>query len=240
MWGGPSSVLSHRAAARIRGFDGISQAVPELTVGLQRSRAPAGVVLHRRIEVPATMTTGLLRHTTLARTTLDLAEVLDDDTLELCLEFALRNGVPEADLRPKLDRVFARRPPGCSATESELETRYVQLVRSIDVPEPVRQYPVFNDAGTYLGRLDVCWPEVGLWVECDGRAVHDRPDALLRDRRRQNELATFLQFQPLRFTWEDVVVHPVIARRATEDAYHARAVRRSSRGYINFNHFGAT
>jgi very-short-patch-repair endonuclease len=82
---------------------------------------------------------------------------------------------------------------------------------------------VFDDAGRCVGRLDVCWPDAGLWVELDGRGVHDRPQALLYDRHRQNDLASRLQWLPLRFTWDDVTRRPRHTTRLTEAAYRRRA-----------------
>jgi len=77
--------------------------------------------------------------------------------------------------------------------------------------------------GRPIGRLDICWPDVGLWVELDGHAWHDTARALLYDRRRQNELAAALQWLPLRFTWDDVTERPDATARLTEIAYRRRA-----------------
>lgn len=103
-------------------------------------------------------------------------------------------------------------------TGSELETRFVQLVRTTAVPTPERQVPVTR-RGRVIARLDLAWPEVGLFVELDGVASHDRVEALLYDRHRQNEIVTSLGWRPLRFTWSDVVHRPRTTAREVERAH---------------------
>jgi hypothetical protein len=229
-WGGPDSTLSHRSAAAIHGLDGVDESLPELWT--RQHHPPTGLVAHRGVVPPTDVVRrGPLRVTTLRRTVFDLSADSDDDTLELVVESALRRDRalrldPPAALRgrERLRRVLARRPPGAPPTESELETRYLQVIRTTDVPSPVRQHRVLDHRGRCLGRLDLCWPDVGLWVELDGRASHGRPAALLSDRHRQNELASLLQWLPLRFTWDDVVERPRATARFTENAYERRAV----------------
>jgi very-short-patch-repair endonuclease len=162
------------------------------------------------------------------RTVEDLAAVLNDDELEIVAESALRqqptlafDGAASVQGRTALDRVLARRPAGAPPTESELETRYLQLLRHSDVPPPKRQYQVCDAAGRCLWRLDVCWPEARLWVELDGRGTHTQPAALLSDRHRQNELAVRLHWTPLRFTWDDVTVRAPATVSLTEWAYRS-------------------
>jgi very-short-patch-repair endonuclease len=229
LWAGPRAVLSHHTAARILRLDGALPGRRELWA--PRGHAPEGITLHRGVVPPEDVArTGMLLHTTLDRTVRDLAHILDDETLELVVESVLRRRPGwRADLdggsrqgAARLQRVLARRPPGAPATESELETRYLQAVRTVGLPAPTRQHRVVDDRGICLGRLDLCWPDAGLWVELDGRAYHEQPKALLHDRRRQNELAIRLQWQPLRFTWEDVVHHPNATARTTWLAYQRR------------------
>ena len=230
LWGGDQAVLSHRAAGFVLRLDGISGIRQEMWAPTGHS--PRGIIVHRGIVGPdEVVTTGLLRHTTLLRTVRDLAAVLNDDTLELVIESALRRDpTSEGDLvmsgrngTARLRRVLGRRPFGAPPTDSELETRYLQVIRMADVPPPVRQHRVINERGICIGRLDLCWPEVGLWVELDGRASHDRPKALLYDRHRQNEVAVRLQWLPIRFTWDDVTGRPRATARFTEDSYRRRA-----------------
>jgi very-short-patch-repair endonuclease len=92
---------------------------------------------------------------------------------------------------------------------------------SAGLPPGSLQFEVFGSDSRVLARLDLAWPSVKLAIEADGKAVHDAPTALYRDRRRSNDLQ-LLGWTVLRFTWADVTRHPewVIAqvRKALEHA----------------------
>ena len=227
MWAGPDAVLSHAASARILDLDGIRSAPPELWSPTKRPRP--GVIVHRgRLPAVDIVRSGPLRHTSHLRTARDLATVLDDDDLlELVVESVIRVHPGYEELLagypvPALARVLGRRRRGEPATESELETRYIQLMRASALPPPIRQYRVLDDREHCLARLDLAWPEASMWVELDGRRWHDTPEALLRDRRRQNTVGTRLGWTPLRFTWDDVIRRPRDTRLATEQMYRSR------------------
>jgi very-short-patch-repair endonuclease len=241
LWAGDAAVLSHRAAGSVLGLDGIPSPAPELWA--LRARVPRGVIVHRGVVEPgAIATTGLLRHTTIVRTVVDLAAVLDDETLEIVIESALRR---DRALEPvlrlaagggrrgalRLGRVLDRRPAGAPPTESELETRFLQVIRLVDLPPPRRQYRVVVD-GRHTARLDFCWPEAGLWVETDGRATHDNATAFYADRRRQNDLIARLDWRILRFGWSDVVDRPSSTARQTLELYRAGLRRHSPDGAL--------
>lgn len=49
--------------------------------------------------------------------------------------------VPDAPGPPALRLVLDRRPTDAPPTESELETRFLQVLRAAGIPEPVRQHP---------------------------------------------------------------------------------------------------
>jgi hypothetical protein len=228
VWAGDDGVLGHRAAARLHDLDGPFGTTPE--VWTRRWPPPEGLVVHSgRVSGAEVVGRGLLRLTTIRRTVFDLAAVLDADELELVVESALRKDrtldlTPPPGLRGArtLRTVLARRPPGCSPTDSELETRYLQLIRNTtDLPDPVRQHPVINDRGIRIAQIDVAWPALGLWVELDSRRFHGAGAALFVDRHRQNEVLDTVGGTLRRFMWSDVVDHPSIARQQTERAYAA-------------------
>jgi very-short-patch-repair endonuclease len=237
LWGGPAAVVSHRAAAVILGLDGIRDASPEIwspTAG-----ATTGIIVHTGTMARSDIaTTGPVRHTNPVRTTLDLARVVDGQVLEMVVESVLRRNrrwerqllrLAESGQRGcrAVQRVLALRGAGVPPTESELETRYIQLIRSTSVPPPIRQFRVVNELGRVLGRLDLCWPEAKLWVELDGSVWHDQPDALFRDRERQNDVVAELAWLPLRFTWRDVLGRPAETAAKTEATYWRRLAPRT-------------
>jgi very-short-patch-repair endonuclease len=117
--------------------------------------------------------------------------VVEDDVLERALESALR-------------RVLDRRPPAAAATDSELETRFLQLVRDAGLPQPQRQYEVRDGTG-FIARIDFAYRDRRLAIELDGFGPH--ADRVERDRTRQNPLV-LLGWTILRLTWADVVEGP--------------------------------
>ena len=65
------------------------------------------------------------------------------------------------------------------------------------------QYVVVDAQGRFVARVDLALPDSRLALEHDGRAVHDRADAFVSDRRRQNALVA-AGWTVLRFTAEDL------------------------------------
>ncbi|WP_155856118.1 hypothetical protein [Cellulomonas sp. URHD0024] len=112
----------------------------------------------------------------------------------------LRGGRDCADVPTWMSLVDGR-------SESPLET--FARIDCIDagVPPDELQVVIRAPDGTFLGRGDMGWrlPR-GRWLiaEIDGREFHDRPDALLRDRARQNTLLIRGAITMLRFTHEDI------------------------------------
>ena len=154
------------------------------------------------------------------RTLLDLAASVDDDTWEQALESALRKrlvtigafaDVPNQPGAPRVRRVLARRgdvPP----TESLLETYMVQLIRTVPaLPEPTRQHEVTWADGSFVARVDLCWPALGIFVELDGQQHKDQP---VYDASRQTAVVAATGWRVARFTWREVVHTPrTTARR---------------------------
>src|SRR5690348_2239484 len=68
------------------------------------------------------------------------------------------------------------------------------------LPKPLSQVAIYDDAGFFLGRLDLFYPDKRLAVEYDG-ATHR--DSLTSDNRRQNRLIDS-GYRILRFTASDV------------------------------------
>ncbi|WP_456787242.1 type IV toxin-antitoxin system AbiEi family antitoxin domain-containing protein [Cellulomonas sp. P5_C5] len=100
--------------------------------------------------------------------------------------------------------VFGRVDP---RAESPLETfARLQCVDAGIAPDEL-QVVVRSSDGVFLGRGDLGWRrDDGGWLiaEIDGREFHDAPDALHRDRTRQNALVTRGAAQVLRFTSKDI------------------------------------
>jgi hypothetical protein len=155
------------------------------------------------------------------QTLLDLASIVDDVTWEQALESALRKRLTTieevtaaaAALRRsrtqgamRIRRVLALRPPGAVPTESLLETLFVQLARSVPgLRSPDRQVVIINEHGVVIARVDLAWPELGLFIELDGQQHRDQP---VYDAARQTAVIAATGWLCGRFTWTEVVKHP--------------------------------
>ena len=86
----------------------------------------------------------------------------------------------------------------------------VQLVRRAPgVPEPVRQF-VVSDEGRFVARVDLCWPELGLFLELDGEHHRGQP---VYDASRETAIVAATGWLCGRFSWTEVVRAPIPTRR---------------------------
>lgn len=212
---GISVGLSHVTAAALWGIVNDARGPIELTtVGSAPVRRP-GLRVHRRLSLPPERF--VLRKripvTDLVQTLVDLAAALNGpalertineaDRLDLIDPEALRAQLPEhggepgvVRLRSRLDRHIFR------LTDSELERRFMALVRQAGLPPPLTQQWLNGY------RVDFYWPRLGLVVETDGLRYHRTPTAQSRDLRR-DRAHVVAGMSRLRFThWE--VVHEAV------------------------------
>ncbi len=222
--GGEGTLVSHRAAAGLHGLDGVCREVVEVTIPRgHNGQRLSGAIVHRsgpfdRTDIGSIDKIPVTRAT---RTLIDLAGVVDRETLESALESALRNGqtsLPYLERRlgalggkghpgrALLRKVLAQRadePP----TESELETRFVQLCRRARLPAPARQHEVQLE--NRVARCDFAFEQARLLVELDGFATHASAADHRCDLRRQNAVTLARQgWTFLRYSWDDVVRRP--------------------------------
>ena len=168
--------------------------------------------------------------TSLLQTLIDLAELVDDLVWEQALESALRRAPALlndlAALLPMMAKsrrhgvgvirdVLERRPIGAPPTESLLETLMVQIIRTIPgLPPPVRQYRVVNRHGSFIARVDLCWPDLGLFIELDGMHHKGQP---VHDAARQTAVIAAMGWLCGRYTWRQVNDTPnTVARELAE------------------------
>jgi Protein of unknown function (DUF559)/Transcriptional regulator, AbiEi antitoxin len=222
---GPGAALSHRSAAALWGIRATSRAAVEVTVPGQAGRGQAGIQAHRCSldDAERTAIDGI-PCTTLARTLLDLAEVIDRDSLEQACERA--EGLELFDLS-EVERVLTRAVGRQGApllraaipdsvadtafTRSDLERRFLELSERAGLPRPLVNSWVALKGGGY--EVDFLWPEHRLIVELDGWSTHGNRRAFRRDRRRDVDLEVE-GYTVLRLTWEDVVLDgPEVVRR---------------------------
>lgn len=154
--------------------------------------------------------------TTVARTLLDLAEVVPPRSLERALDQAevlrvfdlraLETSIARARHRrgAKLLRAaLTDHSPGTTVTRSELEERFLALCSAASVPQPrVNAWITLPDGGSAI-QADFSWPEHRLIVETDGRGSHATHRAFEADRDRDRRLV-LAGWVVIRFTWRQL------------------------------------
>jgi REase_MTES_1575 len=212
----PGAIACDVTAARLAGLLGTAppHEPVHLMLPLGRERAQRrGMMIHWGTATE-TIDIGGLPATAPARTLADLVLRSDRETAVSLMDTWARLGAASlADAR-----AAAGRRPGAARTaawwrladeraESPLETRLRLLLTDAGLPPEELQWVVHDPDGHPAARLDLAWPSHGLDVEADGVAYHSSPDALYRDRARQNLLAG-QGWTVLRYTWTDVTQRP--------------------------------
>ncbi|HTN23662.1 MAG TPA: DUF559 domain-containing protein [Solirubrobacteraceae bacterium] len=220
---GDGAALSCRSAACHRGLRDDNRSTIDVTSPNRRGRGIDGITVHSGATLlPEDVeTVDGIPCTTLARTLLDLAEVVTTRSLERAIDRAEILRV--LDMRP-IDNVL-RRANGrrgaatlkavlsamqfqSTTTRSELEELFLHICRTIDrPPDGVNVWIPYPDGGG--AEADFVWREQRLIVEVDGRETHGTPQAFESDRRRDQRL-TVLGWSVVRFTWRQVEFEPAI------------------------------
>lgn len=197
---GEGSALSHGTAAFLHGLDGFKRSAPQiidLTATRERDWKDPHVRLHetRDEKIPSEVVRGL-RATTLARTILDLTDVLKGEPLEQALDSARRihPGFPnELDeylestgRRPgivTIKKMIAERAPLDSAPEVTL---FNEALRR-GLPRPVPGLSVFHD-GKFVAKVDLGWKEAQVAALYDSYLHHSARADFDRDARQRAKL----------------------------------------------------
>jgi very-short-patch-repair endonuclease len=193
---GPGALLSHRAAGAAQRLLP-SSPQSEITVPHGRKSKP-GIVIHRSrlIHPDDRSSVRGIPVTSVARTLVDLADVLNEERLaravheaevqrvfDLGAVQAVAARLPGRKGMHKLSRVLAAYRPEPHFLRSEAERRFKQLCERHSLPQP--QFNVYI-AGQ---ELDAWWEDVQIAVEIDGAEVHHTRRAFQEDRARDRRLA---------------------------------------------------
>jgi hypothetical protein len=218
-------IASGRVAGELLGFDCVKARGPDVTIAPTANGHREGV-RRRHLDEDRVIVVDGVRCTNGLQTLIDLAAELSDIEWEWALESALRKklttvGELEEFARTKANgadrvrRVLALRPPGAPATGSLLETLMIQLARTVPgLPPPERQFEVRNRYGEFVAYVDLCWPDLGVFIELDGQQHKDQP---VYDARRQTAVTRATGWLCGRFTWREVVQLPASTARALAD-----------------------
>ena len=186
-------------------------------------RSGAGVDQHCGAVDPADITTidGLpvLRP---ARTVLDVTMVADTEPSLVVANHLLHSGgTTVAELRAryegmahwpwtlKTDIVLRLADP---RFESVGETRTYYLCFRHGLPMPVPQYEVRDASGSVVARVDFAWPELGVFLEFDGRVKYEKhllpgqraSDVVIAEKRREELICRLTGWRCIRISWTDL------------------------------------
>lgn len=221
---GSGAVASHSSAAALFGVPGFpSGRRPEISTPRDRRVRHPDAAVHRSLWLPDSHVAIVegIPTTRVARTLVDLAGAVLPGRLERALDNSLSMGIVTlASLatvtheltrpgRPGIAimrRLLADRGAGYVAPASELEARFLALVRAAGLPEPVRQCDV-GDEHDWLGRSDYGYLAERVLIELDSRRHHLSELDFQRDRERDNRRIA-AGWRPLRFTWHDITARP--------------------------------
>lgn len=214
---GPGAVLSHRSAAALHGLRATDRVRIEVIVPRRSGQRHPGLQIHRSItltEADVTTVDGIAV-TTIARTLADLADVLPARAVERAIEQAvimevldgraLSDQISRHPRGPCLRRLTAE--PIAPPTDSEVEERFLTVLRKADIPEPERQVYLAPDDTGPMVRADFVWRAQRLIVETDGARVHRTRRSFEADRRRDQRL-TAAGWRVIRITWRQLTEHP--------------------------------
>ncbi len=185
----PHLVISHISAAvvlEIPVWDVRLEDVHLTRIGTGGGRAASGRIVHTAALGPdEVITVSGLRLTSMVRTLIDVACTESFASTVVAADAALRrrwvsaSALAEAlaDTRHRRGAAVGRRAltfaDGRSESAGESVTRVV--FHQLRLPPPQLQVRIYSPNGTFLGRVDLGYPELGLLFEFDGLVKYRKP-----------------------------------------------------------------
>jgi very-short-patch-repair endonuclease len=228
-------VLSHLSGAAVWDLS-FWDLVPGAVDGTRRDsragRAEAGVRQHRGVLLPGDAThRHMLPVVSAERLVIELATVTD---LEHCLTFT--NELLHLE-HTTVERLWARYdqsrhwPHSLNAElllrlcthlcESVGESRFLFLCWVMGLPRPICQYKVRDHHGNVVAVVDFAWPELGLFVEFDGKIKYTRllkegqraEDVVVAEKIREDMIRELTGWRCIRIVWADLYQREATALR---------------------------
>lgn len=105
--------------------------------------------------------------------------------------------------------------------ESAGESLTVHVCWAQGLPKPIPQFEIRDRNGRVIYRVDFAWPDLGVYLEFDGRIKYDelvRPgetvaDVVMREKRREQDICALTGWRCLRITWAELFQPERLATR---------------------------
>lgn len=216
---GPGAVLSHRSAGQrwglLRGYRG----PVEVTAPTRRARRRGLRTYEARLDPRDVTLKGGVPITTLARTLVDLAMVLDAEGLDIAVHEAenlrrlrvrkVDDAISRAGARrsglPALRRSLDRRRPNAGGLKHELEKKFHRFLHRHGFP-PSEHGVLFELEGGDMAEVDALFREAWVGVELDA-GPHMTIRGFHRDRRKSRRLEALHRLPVIRVTHQDIDDH---------------------------------
>jgi very-short-patch-repair endonuclease len=221
----PQLVLSHVSAAAVHRLPlfGVQLDTIHLTrLGANGGRSQPGRVVHvADLRPDELLNRNGFQITSVARTLLDHACTASFAAAVVAIDHALHHELvtPEA-LGAALSRTRHRRGAAAARrallfangrSESPGESRLRLDLHRAGLPAPVLQVRVYAPDGTFLGRVDLGYPELGLLIEFDGKIKYTKLrkpgqsiDEVVMAEKDREDLIRGLGYTVIRFDWNDL------------------------------------
>ncbi len=218
--------LSHVSAAVIHGAPlwDLSLLEVHLTrTDRKAGRREVGVVQHRgRLRKRDVVLVEGIKVTSPTRTALDLTTLTDLEHALPAMDHFLRTGQTSKDQLRTSARDMARWSNTLGTDlvinfadgrrESLAESRCAVMLIGTGKPAPVPNYEIRDAYGNVLWRVDFAWPELGVFLEFDGKVKYrkflkegeDVTDAVLREKKREEQICRLTGWRCIRLTWADL------------------------------------
>jgi hypothetical protein len=106
-------------------------------------------------------------------------------------------------------------------SESVGETRIRYLCWATGLPAPEANYPIMDENGREVARVDLAWPALGVFLEFDGKVKYERllregeraSDVVVREKQREDMICRLTGWRCIRIVWADLYTRELTATR---------------------------
>lgn len=208
-------------------------------------RAEAGIAQHKgRVLDGDVVEHAGLRIMAPPRLLLETMAVSSIEQALVVTDYFLHQGFATIDgIRDRYARTMDRWPASLGANavlhladgrvESVGESRTSYFLWSYGFPKPQVQHEVRDGRGRVVARVDFAWPDLGVFLEFDGRIKYQQllregespTDVVLREKRREELICALTGWRCVRITWDDLNDPLRLAARIREAIASQRAAR---------------